>query len=262
MKHFANFVRLSDKNINQARIIIRGGDGKFPNNFDSQSFTRLSGFNPKEVAGTNLAYHDRVQHGIVTKELYRAATGNNPKQYFRNGSLAQKASIMPIVQNRQIPSNKREEINETTEDIVRAIANPENLSEKYGKFPLNFKAINSYVKRTNTDSERLAARTYGKTLDTYNSFVPKEYYPKESDNQKFRENYIDKMKQNDNRRKEGENIIKSMLSSNISNSASAGDKLRNKLQQREAYSKQFENPNSFVKDAALKYYENIGLMPR
>jgi len=261
MQHFASFVRLTDKTINQARAII-GGAGKFPNGFDSQSFTRLSGYDPMKSLVSNTSYHDRVQHGLVTKELYRAATGNNPKQYFRDDSLAQKSQVMPIVQNRQLSPEKKAEVNHTTEAVVRAVANPENISEKYGDYPLNYKAINAYTRKVNTDSERLAARTNARTLRSPDAFTPSDYFPKESDNQKFRDYYIDKMKQNDARREEGKNMVKSYLSKGLGNPISVGDKLREKLQQRKIYSEQFNNPKPFMRDAALKYYETTGLMPR
>jgi hypothetical protein len=281
MQHFAsfhlsqaNFIRLSDKNINQARKIMKEANSNNP-----QSFTRLSGFDPNKSLGANINHHDNIQHGLVTKDLYKVATGTNPNQYFRDGSLAQKSSVMPIVQNRQLSPEKRNMINQTTEGIVRAVADPANMySSGLGRNPLNFKAIKAYSKKANTDSERLAARPVTTTLITPDPYKPSQYFPEEKDNQKFKKYYIDKMRKNDREKVHLENsvrssfekenrigirgTIKNKVSNMLGKSTAAGDSLRNKLKQRESYSEQFTKPNSLERDAALKYYETTGLMPR
>lgn len=155
MQHFANFIRLSDKNINAARTLTINNLSR--QRSDPNSFTQLSGIKP--TANNGLDRHDALQHTPITKQHYKTLTGNNPNQYFPEGSLAKSGAMttttMPLAPN--VP----EKVNTAIELMADTLSEPQRRA--YVRFtetvPRNITpdVVHSYIKRKNTHPERLSA---------------------------------------------------------------------------------------------------------
>lgn len=193
MQHFvsfnlsqANFIRLSDKNINAARNLTVNNLNR--QKIDPNSFTQLSGIKPS--ANTGLDRHDALQHTPITKKHYKTLTGNNPNQYFPEGSLARSGAMdkttMPLAPN--VP----EKVNSAIELMADTLSEPQKRA--YVRFtetvPRNITpdVVHSYIKRKNTQPERLSAMlaTDGTTIEN-------------ASNQEVREAFIRRMKSAPNR---------------------------------------------------------------
>lgn len=249
MKHFASFVRLSDKNLDAARELLKQAKKGEVNNW-----SQLSGFNPKKTSGV-LRMHDSLQHKLVDKPLFKEATGIDPNTLFRKGSLQQKTSQMPLVQNRQVPKDNREMVNETLEKLVDVASYRESVSrmphDTSELLPnTKFEAVLPYIKKKFSQPERLAGMKLGQHLDYM-------------DNRNFRSTYISNMRDNKMRRNMANERIGKLNSESLPLNASKADSLRAKLIDRQNYTNalnQGDNlPNREVK---LNMYRQTGLMPR
>lgn len=172
----ANFIRLSDKNINAARDLS-------VKNLNSQSnpnsFTQLSGL--KRIDG--LERHDAIQHTPITKQHYKTLVGKDPNQYFHTNALSPDTSTpMPLAQN--VP----EKINTATELMTNVIGAPRGRDRANVRYtnsvPPNVTpdVIHSYIKKKNTEPERLAA------------MLPLGYEIENVSNQQFKDDYIKRMR--------------------------------------------------------------------
>lgn len=186
MQHFvsfhlsqANFIRLSDKNINAAREL---SVKNLNNQSNPNSFTQLSGL--KRIEG--LERHDAIQHTPITKQHYKTLVGKDPNQYFPESSLARTGGMsttpMPLAQN--VP----EKVNTATELMTNVIGAPRGRDRANVRYtdslPSNVTpdVVHSYIKKKNTEPERLAA------------MLPLGYEIENVSNQQFREDYIKRMR--------------------------------------------------------------------
>lgn len=249
MQHFASFIRLSDKNLDAARGLLNQAKKGEVNNW-----SQLSGFNPKKTSGV-LRTHDSLQHRLIDKPLFKATTGVDPNTLFRDGSLQQKTSQMPLVQNRQVPKNSREMANETLEKLVDVASYPESVSRMphdTSKLIPNtkFDAVLPYIKKKFTQPERLAGMKFGQHLDYM-------------DNRNFRSQYMSDMRDNKMRRSMAEKRVDKLNSESLPPDASKADSLRAKLSDRQNYTNALnQNDNLSNREVKLNQYRQTGLMPR
>jgi len=181
----ANFIRLSDKNINAARgLSVKN----LNNQSNPNSFTQLSGLKQSEYTPTR---HDAIQHTPITKQHYKTLVGKDPNQYFPEGSLSKTGGMtstpMPLAQN--VP----EKVNTATELMTNVIGAPRGRDRANVRYtdsvPDNVTpdVIHSYIKKKNTEPERLAA------------MLPLGYEIENVSNQQFKDDYIKRMKESKDR---------------------------------------------------------------
>ena len=239
MRHFANFIRLTDKTLNKTRELISK-----PND----TFSKLSGFDYGNLPSA-LKLHDSLQHKLINKPVFKAATGINPNNLFPADSAQQKTSIMPLV-------NNGGKINETIEKLVDSVTFP----EARNRLPIDteailpntrFEAVLPYVRKKFNDSERLAA------TDKALRYLPN------NDNQTFREIYLDSVKRDTRIKKMDLERVRKTNLEKLQPNATVGDTLRAKLKDRKNYSKAFDWSNDLSgREDTLQKYRSTGLMPR
>lgn len=251
MQHFthfatttANFIRLSDKNINAARKKII--------ELQPNGWTELSGFKSDNTSSA-LKLHDTLQHKLIDKPIFKAATGINPNTLFPSGSAQQRTSMMPLVQD---PTKSREVINETIEKMVDVGTFPNAGS----RLPVDtsellpntkFDAVMSYIRKKAKPADRLAAEA-----------ISLRYLP-EATNKDFREMYIDTARRENRILAHNRTRLPQLATEKLPPNASAGQRLRAKLEDRKNYSKQFDWTRDLAaREDRLNQYRQTGLMPR
>lgn len=191
MQHFvsfhlpqANFVNLSDKNLNKARsLILQAKEGKL------NEWATLSKLNTNKLSPAGKV-HDELQHPLIKKSLYKAATGVNPNTFFETDSPQHQTKLMPLTQNKNLTSLQKDTVNETTEKLVDIAMYPRNKLKDYvalnPTLPINPNAVLPYIRKNFDSGRRLAAMSEGDELTRL-------------DNKSFRNKYIAKMKNTKNR---------------------------------------------------------------
>lgn len=255
MQHFthfgsstASFVRLTDSAINKARQLTQ--DVKYT------GWSGLSGFNPNNPA----AVHDNLQHRLVDKTIYKASTGENPNQYFRNGSLQQKTKLMPLVQGKNISRDKKDLVNETIEKLVDTASMPYSyMKQNYEPdqiLPVDTRPLMPYLRKKFSDGDRLAGTQISNKIFKQNPNI---------DNNSFRQKYIQAMQEDEFLRKPMNIKLESEKKKNLATPAS---KLRAKLKDRQNYSdifdtSKYETVDQYIdRNRLLDAYRDKGLMPR
>jgi hypothetical protein len=259
MQHFvsfqsplANFVRLTDSAINKARQLTQDVKSGALNT----GWAGLSGFNPNNPA----AVHDNLQHRLIDKTIYKASTGENPNQYFRNGSLQQRTKLMPLVQGKNISRNKKALVNETIEKLVDTASVPYSyMKQNYEPdqiLPVDTRPLMPYLRNKFSDGDRLAGTQISNKLFKQNPDI---------DNSGFRQKYIQAMQEDEFLRKPINIKLESEKKQNLATPAS---KLRAKLKDRQNYSdvfdtSKYETVDQYIdRNRLLDAYRNKGLMPR
>lgn len=252
MQHFANFIRLTDSAINKARQLTQDVKSGALNT----GWAGLSGFNPKNPA----MVHDNLQHRLIDKTIYKASTGENPNQYFRNGSLQQKTKLMPLVQGKNISRNKKALVNETIEKLVDTASMPYSyMKQNYEPdqvLPVDTRPLMPYLRKKFSDGDRLAGTQISNKIFKQNPDI---------DNSGFRQKYIQAMQEDEFLRKPINIKLESEKKQNLATPAS---KLRAKLKDRQNYSdvfdtSKYETVDQYIdRNRLLDAYRNKGLMPR
>jgi hypothetical protein len=259
MQHFvsfqsplANFVRLTDSAINKARQLTQDVKSGALNT----GWAGLSGFNPNNPA----AVHDNLQHRLIDKTIYKASTGQDPNQYFRQGSLQQKTKMMPLAQGKNISRDKRELVNETVEKLVDTASMPYSyMKQNYEPdqvLPTDTRPLMPYLRKKFSDGDRLAGTQVSNKIFKQNPTI---------DNQSFRQKYIQEMQEDAPLRKPM-NI--KLESEKKKNQATAGSKLRAKMKDRQNYSDAFDTSRytdveQYIdRNKLLDAYRAKGIMPR
>jgi len=252
MQHFASFVRLTDAAINKARQLTQNVKSGALNT----GWAGLSGFNPNNPA----AIHDNLQHRLVDKTIYKASTGQDPNQYFRQGSLQQKTKMMPLAQGKNVSRDQKDLINETVEKLVDTASMPYSyMRQNYEPdqvLPIDTRPLMPYLRKKFSDGDRLAGTQISNKLFKQNPKI---------DNNSFRQKYIQEM-QEDAPLRRPMNI--KLESEKRKNQTTAGSKLRAKLQDRQNYSdvfdtSKYETVDQYIdRNRLLDAYRAKGLMPR
>ncbi|MCA2594107.1 MAG: hypothetical protein IM526_02950 [Microcystis sp. M38BS1] len=248
MQHFANFIRLSDKNINAARKKIT--------ELQPNGWTELSGFKSDNTPSA-LKLHDTLQHRLIDKPIFKAATGIDPNTLFPSGSPQQATKMMPLVQQSpSISRDRRNVLNETIEKMVDVGTFPSYRS----RLPVDtmellpntkFDAVMPYIRKKAKPADRLAAEAISMT------FLPT------SSNEEFRNIYLDTAQRDSRIRAAMKERLPKLATEKLQPNASAGQRLRAKLEDRKNYSKQFDWTRDLsAREDRLNQYRQTGLMPR